>query len=222
MWRARRGTRFQMNGIISCRWQGAQVANQLRLEKPVWIGGWEASTGDFAADGAVAYADDQPDAGINRIRTLPIAELCCGRIAWGIRFRRTGARRSISILERFCCDSRGRGTDLETAAWEFCRGRERLECRLGWGKTFLLGEKAKLRFESTFTNVLNHTNFAPPAVDINNTQTFGALQSNQLRPMPVRGPGSWRCVWIFELRRYSGVSPAVVTPVTSPGRSPNA
>jgi hypothetical protein len=49
----------------------------------------------------------------------------------------------------------------------------------GLGKTFLLGEKAKLRFESTFTNVLNHTNYAPPAVDISNTQTFGALQSNQ-------------------------------------------
>jgi len=43
----------------------------------------------------------------------------------------------------------------------------------------LLGEKAKLRFESTFTNVLNHTNYAPPAVDVSSPQTFGALQSNQ-------------------------------------------
>jgi hypothetical protein len=49
----------------------------------------------------------------------------------------------------------------------------------GLGKTFSLGERVKLRFESTFTNVLNHTNYAPPAVDISNPQTFGALQSNQ-------------------------------------------
>jgi hypothetical protein len=37
----------------------------------------------------------------------------------------------------------------------------------------------KLRFESTFTNILNHTNFAPPAMNISNTQTFGVLQSAQ-------------------------------------------
>jgi hypothetical protein len=49
----------------------------------------------------------------------------------------------------------------------------------GLGKTFMLGEKARLRFESTFTNVLNHTNYAPPAVDISSTQTFGVLQSDQ-------------------------------------------
>jgi hypothetical protein len=49
----------------------------------------------------------------------------------------------------------------------------------GLGKSFALGERLKLRFESTFTNVLNHTNYAPPAVDISNPQTFGALQSNQ-------------------------------------------
>ena len=49
----------------------------------------------------------------------------------------------------------------------------------GLGKSFALGERMKLRFESTFTNVLNHTNYAPPAVDISNPQTFGALQSNQ-------------------------------------------
>jgi hypothetical protein len=36
--------------------------------------------------------------------------------------------------------------------------------------------------ESTFTNVLNHTNYAPPSVDISNPQTFGVLQSNQTSP----------------------------------------
>jgi hypothetical protein len=36
-----------------------------------------------------------------------------------------------------------------------------------------------MRFESTFTNVLNHTNFAPPATQIDVPATFGALSAPQ-------------------------------------------
>jgi hypothetical protein len=46
-------------------------------------------------------------------------------------------------------------------------------------KTFSVREGVKVRFESTFTNVLNHTNYAPPASDISNPSTFGILQSAQ-------------------------------------------
>ena len=45
---------------------------------------------------------------------------------------------------------------------------------LGVAKRFHLYEKLNGRFETTFTNVLNHTNFAPPATAIDNAQ-FGAL-----------------------------------------------
>jgi hypothetical protein len=50
---------------------------------------------------------------------------------------------------------------------------------LGAAKVFPLTERAKLRFESTFTNVLNHTNFAPPATQIDNVTTFGVLSTPQ-------------------------------------------
>jgi hypothetical protein len=40
-------------------------------------------------------------------------------------------------------------------------------------------ENMHLRFEATFTNVLNHTNYAPPATNISNPGTFGILQSQQ-------------------------------------------
>jgi hypothetical protein len=50
---------------------------------------------------------------------------------------------------------------------------------LGLAKSFPLTERAHLRFESTFTNVLNHTNFAPPATQIDNTSTFGVLSAPQ-------------------------------------------
>jgi hypothetical protein len=45
---------------------------------------------------------------------------------------------------------------------------------LGVAKQFHIYEKLNGRFETTFTNVLNHTNFAPPATAIDNSQ-FGAL-----------------------------------------------
>jgi hypothetical protein len=48
---------------------------------------------------------------------------------------------------------------------------------LGLGKSIQITEAIHLRFESTFTNVLNHTNFAPPATQIDNTATFGQLTS---------------------------------------------
>jgi hypothetical protein len=46
---------------------------------------------------------------------------------------------------------------------------------MGLAKTFAINDALHLRFESTFTNVLNHTNFAPPATQIDNTSTFGQL-----------------------------------------------
>jgi hypothetical protein len=49
----------------------------------------------------------------------------------------------------------------------------------GLSKIFPIKERARIRFEATFTNALNHTNFAPPASDISSPETFGALQSAQ-------------------------------------------
>ena len=37
----------------------------------------------------------------------------------------------------------------------------------------------KMRFEATFTNILNHPNFAAPAMDVSSPSTFGVTQSVQ-------------------------------------------
>ncbi len=50
---------------------------------------------------------------------------------------------------------------------------------LGTAKVIPIHEGVKLRFESSFTNVLNHTNFAPPATQIDNPSTFGVLSAPQ-------------------------------------------
>jgi hypothetical protein len=49
----------------------------------------------------------------------------------------------------------------------------------GLSKIFPIKERARIRFEATFTNALNHTNFAPPASDVSSPSTFGVLQSAQ-------------------------------------------
>lgn len=49
---------------------------------------------------------------------------------------------------------------------------------LGAAKRFAITERVHARFETTFTNVLNHTNFAPPITAIDNS-LFGQLTSPQ-------------------------------------------
>ena len=49
----------------------------------------------------------------------------------------------------------------------------------GLAKMIPITESMHLRFEATFTNVLNHTNFAPPATDSSTPASFGALTTAQ-------------------------------------------
>jgi hypothetical protein len=49
----------------------------------------------------------------------------------------------------------------------------------GLAKIFAINDSLHLRLESTFTNVLNHTNYAPPVTNISNTGAFGVLTAAQ-------------------------------------------
>lgn len=49
----------------------------------------------------------------------------------------------------------------------------------GLSKTFSLGEKVHMKFESTFTNLLNHLNYTPPSTDVSSPSTFGKITSVQ-------------------------------------------
>jgi hypothetical protein len=49
----------------------------------------------------------------------------------------------------------------------------------GLAKMIAIRESWRLRFESTFTNVLNHTNYAPPATNISSQNNFGVLFAQQ-------------------------------------------
>jgi hypothetical protein len=49
----------------------------------------------------------------------------------------------------------------------------------GLAKSMVLHENLRMRFEATFTNVLNHTNYAPPSTNVSNPATFGVLDAAQ-------------------------------------------
>jgi hypothetical protein len=49
----------------------------------------------------------------------------------------------------------------------------------GISKTFAVGERVHVKIESTFTNLPNHLNYAPPAVDVSSPATFGKTTSVQ-------------------------------------------
>ena len=49
----------------------------------------------------------------------------------------------------------------------------------GLAKLIAVRDNWRLRFESTFTNVLNRTNYAPPATNISNQASFGVLTAAQ-------------------------------------------
>jgi Carboxypeptidase regulatory-like domain len=57
------------------------------------------------------------------------------------------------------------------------QGPGEINVNTGLAKEVSFKERYRLRFEATFTNVLNHTNFAPPALNISNASTFGVLDA---------------------------------------------
>jgi len=57
------------------------------------------------------------------------------------------------------------------------QGPGMIDVDLGLAKHFQIKERFRLRFEASFTNALNHVNYAPPATNISNPSTFGILQA---------------------------------------------
>ena len=56
-------------------------------------------------------------------------------------------------------------------------GPKMINVNAGLAKVVNLSERMRLRFEASFTNVFNRSNFAPPALNFSNPSTFGVLTS---------------------------------------------
>jgi hypothetical protein len=57
------------------------------------------------------------------------------------------------------------------------QGPGMIDVDAGLAKRFNFGERVHGRFEATFTNIPNHTNYAPPALNIGSPSSFGQLSS---------------------------------------------
>jgi hypothetical protein len=169
--------RFQLNGIYQIPVGAGRKISSNNGWQNLLIGGWEASTVALLQTGpwltpTISPTLDQSNTDIANRGTL-LRPDCVGDP--------TPAHRTTSEyfnLDAFAQTPAGAGR-IGNCGVGILEGPGTIAVSAGLGKSFVLSERLKLRFESTFTNVLNHTNYAPPAVDISNPQTFGALQSNQ-------------------------------------------
>ncbi|MGA8781404.1 MAG: carboxypeptidase regulatory-like domain-containing protein [Terracidiphilus sp.] len=79
------------------------------------------------------------------------------------------------------------GTNLPTAGrFGTCgvgvlEGPGMIDVDAGLAKRFNVGERMHVRFEASFTNVINHTNYAPPSMNVGEPSTFGVLNTALLQ-----------------------------------------
>jgi hypothetical protein len=178
-----RRNRMLLTGVYQLPFgNGRKYLNSSRLSD-TFLGGWDLTTitlletGPWLTPSITAAADQSNTNVVNRgalLRPDRVPNGTAGAVTYdGQSFLPTppGAGRfgnaGVGILE-------GPGTAAVS---------------LGVAKRFAITEKISARFETTFTNILNHTNFAPPpttlSVDANNNplplsqQTFGQLTGPQ-------------------------------------------
>jgi hypothetical protein len=155
--------------------RGRQFLNNSRVEDIV-LGGWELTsitlleTGPWLTPSISGSFDQSNTNVVNRGATLRpdvVSKAYSGQ-----------GRGQYFNLAAFAPTPAGAGR-FGNAGVGILQGPGTAAVSLGLAKNFALTERAKLRFESTFTNVLNRTNFAPPATQIDNATTFGVLSAPQ-------------------------------------------
>jgi hypothetical protein len=140
------------------------------------LGGWNINTVTLIQTGpfltpTVSPTEDQSNTGIigrGGITARPDAignpNVASGDVLWN--------------LNAFAPTPAGAGR-IGNAGVGILEGPGTIAVSAGLSKIFPVRERLRFRFEATFTNALNHTNFAPPASDISSPSTFGVLQSAQ-------------------------------------------
>jgi hypothetical protein len=154
---------------------GWDVTNVTLLETGPWLtpsisaGGCQVA---LSADGSCSVANDQSNTNVANRSALLRPD------AVSKDFYRGQSRAQYFNLAAFSATPAGAGR-FGNAGVGILQGPGTAAVSLGVAKTFAITEKLHGRFETTFTNVLNHTNFAPPATVVDSPATFGALSAPQ-------------------------------------------
>lgn len=150
-------------------WRGSRVMNAL------W-GGWDLSTVTTMQTGqwltpTTSSAFDQSNTGMSvRSGGGAILRPDCGM---GDPYRTT-TQGVFFNLNAFAETPGGAGR-FGNCGVGILEGPSMINVNSGLAKNVSIHDHYKVRFEATFTNLINHSNFAPPATNISNTNTFGAL-----------------------------------------------
>lgn len=150
------------------------VAQSGNYETPYFSSG----AGDPSGTGSGFYRDQRPDV-VSGVSTVPSnqdagnwfnrsAFVCPGQTPGANQFNCNaglGAANSPAPIGRF--GNAGVGTLL---------GPNEVSLSAGLGKAFSIGERLAVKIEGSFTNVLNHTNYADPNTSITNS-SFGVITS---------------------------------------------
>lgn len=168
--------RFMLTGTYELPiGQGKMLAVPARLN-PV-IGGWTLSTVTTIQTGqwltpTMPAADDQSNTDmIVRSTGGAIARPdCVGNPAAG----RSGTQYINISAFQAPPQNAGRFGNCGVGILE---GPGMMDVDAGLAKRFNIRERLHARFEATFTNIPNHTNYAPPALNIGSPSSFGQLSS---------------------------------------------
>jgi hypothetical protein len=152
------------------RWQGNRLVNAA-------IGGWNLSTVTNIQTGqwltpTMPPADDQSNTDmIERSTGGAIARPDCVGNPYADQ-----TNQNFFNINAFALPSANAGR-FGNCGIGILQGPGMINVNMGAAKVFHIREKLRLRFEASFTNVLNHVNFAPPSLNLGNPSTFGVLQA---------------------------------------------
>jgi Carboxypeptidase regulatory-like domain/TonB dependent receptor len=140
--------------------------------KDAFLGGWNLTTVTLLETGpwltpTISSSADQSNTNVENRGALLRPDVVSNRLYAG------QSRARFFNLAAFSPTPAGAGR-FGNAGVGILQGPGTSAVSLGVAKAFPISERVHVRFESTFTNVLNHTNFAPPVTAIDSS-TFGAL-----------------------------------------------
>lgn len=169
--------RFLLTGTYQLPYgQGRQWSSKSRFVNEV-LGGWNINTVTLIQTGPFLTPTISPTADQSNTGIIGRGGITARPDAVGNPYSGVGGELQWNI-NAFAPTPAGAGR-IGNAGVGILEGPGTIAVSAGLAKNFEITERLRLRFESTFTNVLNHTNFAPPAANISSPETFGVLQTAQ-------------------------------------------
>jgi len=169
--------RFMMTGTYQLPFGTGKTLAGPRFLNPA-IGGWNLSTVTTMQTGQ--WLTPTMPAGDDQSNTNMIERTTGGAIARpdcvGNSIPHDRSPQNYYNLTAFALPPTDAGR-FGTCGVGILEGPGMIDVDAGLAKSYAIHEHYKLRFEATFTNVINHTNYAPPSLNFGEPASFGVLNT---------------------------------------------